>query len=144
MITTRVVLECDKVNENGRVYPKEVVVKAVRTAKNKIKKKELFGTLATRENSEIVKLGDITFIVLNMFLRRGKLLATIETIDTPQGRLLQELIGKDMIDFKTSGIGEVTPSGIVENFEITSLTVSLKKEMYGNTMGGAERRRVTR
>ena len=53
----------------------------------------------------------------------GEIVANIELLDTLEGRMYQELIKQQPINFGISGYGNINDDGIIENFDIKSISV---------------------
>lgn len=53
----------------------------------------------------------------------GEIWANIELIDTPEGKTYQEIIKQTSINFGISGYGNINDDGVVENFDIKSISV---------------------
>lgn len=53
----------------------------------------------------------------------GEIWANIELIDTPEGKTYQEIIKQTSINFGISGYGDINDDGVVENFDIKSISV---------------------
>ena len=52
----------------------------------------------------------------------GEIWANIELLDTPKGKEYQEIIKQTSINFGISGYGNINEDGIVENFDIKSIS----------------------
>ena len=53
----------------------------------------------------------------------GEIFANIELLDTLEGRMYQELIKQQPINFGISGYGCPNENGVIENFDIKSISV---------------------
>lgn len=53
----------------------------------------------------------------------GEILANIELLDTLEGKMYQELIKQQPINFGISGYGNINDDGIIENFDIKDISV---------------------
>lgn len=52
----------------------------------------------------------------------GEIWANIELLDTPKGKKYQEIINQTFINFGISGYGYINENGIIENFDIKSIS----------------------
>lgn len=53
----------------------------------------------------------------------GEIWANIELIDTPEGKTYQEIIKQTSVNFGISGYGNINNDGVIENFDIKSISV---------------------
>jgi len=53
----------------------------------------------------------------------GEILSNIELLDTLEGRMYQELIKQQPINFGISGYGNINDDGVIENFDIKGISV---------------------
>ena len=53
----------------------------------------------------------------------GEIWANIELIDTPERKTYQEIIKQTSINFGISGYGNINDDGVVENFDIKSISI---------------------
>lgn len=53
----------------------------------------------------------------------GEIFADIELLDTFKGRIYQELIKQQPINFGISGYGNINDDGVIENFNIKDISV---------------------
>jgi len=53
----------------------------------------------------------------------GEILANIELLDTLEGKMYQEIIKQQPINFGISGYGNINDDGIIENFDIKDISV---------------------
>ena len=78
-------------NQNGRIYPKEVLVReAQRYNDTFIKEKRALGEL-DHAQSEIVNLKNVSHNIVEMHWEGDELIGTVEVLTTPSGNILREL-----------------------------------------------------
>ena len=53
----------------------------------------------------------------------GKVFADIELLDTPSGKIYQEILNNSALNFGVSGYGDKNEDGIITNFKINSINV---------------------
>ncbi len=121
MRTPRSTLNCYEIvragcpSSGGRVYSRETC----RTAVDSFNEMgEVIGMLAEEENSCIIKLGAASHVVKGMYFREenDKLMAYIIPLETPHGKLLNELISAGVRPrFNLAGVGSVShsPGGLI-------------------------------
>ena len=77
--------------ENGRTYSKEAMEKAVKEYMSRPEHQRL-GELASKDEETHINLVDVSHKVENMAFIGNKLYCEIEVLDTPKGKIAQELI----------------------------------------------------
>lgn len=113
----------DVKNQNGRIYPKEILVN---------ESKKYFDTLVTEQRawgeldhpeSAIINLKNVSHRIVDMYWKGNDLIGKIEIVNTPSGNILKELFksgGK--VGVSSRGLGsvkEVNESLIVQDdFEL--------------------------
>lgn len=98
------VLECDVPNQNGRIYPKEVIQKALEKYNEQIAKGLAFGPIGDGE----LKFREVSFKVTSAVLEEDKVIVQIETLNTPAGKLLEMVQDFGEVALVPSGTGSVT------------------------------------
>ena len=73
-------------------------------------------------NSNSTDLKDIVGNVEHIDITdNGKIFADIELLDTPQGKICQEILNENMINFSISGYGDKDENGVITDFKIKSI-----------------------
>jgi hypothetical protein len=95
-------------NQNGRVYPKEVLVReAQKYAENLIKERRAMGELDHPESS-VVNLKNVSHNILEMHWEGEDLVGTVEILSTPSGNILKELFRSNIrLGISSRGLGTV-------------------------------------
>jgi hypothetical protein len=113
-------------NANGRVYPPEVVAKALEAL---AKRPTVMGFV--QGNLEISE-HEPAFTVAGLRLERDQVLGDINLLPTPAGDRFRHLLemaeqGAPMtIGFHTCGTGMVSEDGVVSEYELDSVGVTVK------------------
>lgn len=96
-------------NQNGRVYPKEVLVReAHKYEENFIKERRALGELDHPE-SVVVNLQNVSHNVVEMHWDGEDLIGTVEVLPTPNGNILKELFRANIrLGISSRGMGTVT------------------------------------
>lgn len=138
MIKREVVLFTGVLNENGVIYTKESIENALKNfeLKHKAEHKPMLGTFTDRMTGTTIPLSEVTHQVTDMEIEDNKLIATIQILDTPSGRTLQEFLTKEkevggrgsMYSFGVRGIAKEMTSDengnkVVHGFDMTSVNV---------------------
>lgn len=118
--------ECDKVTANGRVYPKDVMEKAVAEANDRIKKGQpMYGYVGREYDEDVVpinqKLGDAAMVVKGFGIdSTNHLVADVTPLQNHQGKLAQELIEANSRPAFTA-VGYTTDDKTVTKLDILSV-----------------------
>ena len=91
LIVKGVLQRAEARNQNGRVYPKEILVReAKKYTDNFIKERRAMGEL-DHPDSSVVNLQNVSHNVLEMHWNGNDLVGTVEVLTTPAGNILKEL-----------------------------------------------------
>ena len=95
-------------NQNGRIYPREVLVKeAKKYAQTNIAERRALGELDHPESS-VVNLNNASHNVLEMHWKGDDLEGTVEVLSTPSGNILKELFKSGIkLGISSRGLGSV-------------------------------------
>ena len=108
LIVKGVLQRADAQNQNGRIYPREVLVKeAKKYAEIQIKERRALGEL-DHPDSSVVNLNNASHNVLEMHWKGSDLLGTVEVLGTPAGNILKELFKSGIkLGISSRGLGSV-------------------------------------
>ena len=82
--------EAEKKNGNGRIYGKNLLEREVKNLQPIISERRLCGEL-DHPNDEVVHLANVSHIITDLKMEGNTLVGEAEFLDTPSGRILQEL-----------------------------------------------------
>lgn len=82
--------EAEKKNGNGRIYGKTLLEREVQKLQPLLNQRRLCGEL-DHPNDEIVHLSNVSHIITDLKMEGNTLIGEAEFLDTPSGRILQEL-----------------------------------------------------
>jgi hypothetical protein len=122
----------DTPNKNNRVYPREVMEKAIVEVQGRIKNKTLFVTEGCNlSDSGNADLSNTVGTVKDMKIVDDNVAATVEIIETEAGKYLKNrLNGGVPYHVRTSGIGKLTMDDkghdVVSDYEMTHLTFTME------------------
>jgi len=110
LIVKGVLQRAEAKNQNGRVYPMELLQReAKKYTGNFIKEKRALGEL-DHPDSSVVNLNNVSHNVLEMHWDGNDLLGTIEVLTTPSGNILRELFKSGIrLGISSRGMGSVEP-----------------------------------
>ena len=98
-------------NQNGRVYPKDILVReSKKYEENFIKERRAIGELDHPESS-VVNLQNVSHNVVEMHWEGEDLIGTVEVLPTPNGNILRELFRSNIrLGISSRGLGTVKKS----------------------------------
>ena len=108
LIVKGVLQRADTKNQNGRVYPKEILIReAKKYFKNFITQKRAMGELDHPE-SAVVNLANVSHNITEMNWNGDDLVGTVEVLGTPAGNILKELFKSGIkLGISSRGMGSV-------------------------------------
>lgn len=117
IIVTGVLQRAEVKNQNGRVYPKKILMReAVKYAENQIKERRALGEL-DHPDSSVVTLKNVSHNVLGLNWKGNDLVGKVEILPTPSGNILKQLMGAGIrLGISSRGLGSVKElsEGVVE------------------------------
>ena len=108
LIVNGVLQRADAKNQNGRVYPKNTLMReADNYSKVQIKERRALGEL-DHPDSSVVNLNNVSHNVLEMHWNGDDLVGTVEVLGTPAGNILKELFKSGIkLGISSRGLGSV-------------------------------------
>ena len=92
IIVSGVLQRAEAKNQNGRVYPKEILMREVKKyEQNQIKERRALGELDHPESS-IINLKNVSHNVLEVKWKGNDVVGVVEILPTPSGNILKELL----------------------------------------------------
>jgi hypothetical protein len=113
LVLKNVVLQrAEAKNQNGRVYPKEVLMReASEYKRNFVDQRRALGELDHPE-SPVVNLKNVCCNVVNLWTRDDDVMGDIEILTTPTGNIVRELIRNNIkLGVSSRGLGSVKQMG---------------------------------
>ena len=95
-------------NQNGRVYPKDILMREVKNYKKiQIAEKRALGELDHPESS-VVNLSNVSHNVIDAYFQGDDVIGKVEILDTPAGKILKELLKAGIkLGISSRGLGSV-------------------------------------
>ena len=108
LVVRGVLQRAEAKNQNGRVYPKEVLVREAKKYHTEfIKQSRAMGELDHPESS-VVNLANVSHNIKEMHWEGDNLLGTVEVLRTPSGNILTELFKSGIkLGISSRGMGSV-------------------------------------
>ena len=108
LIVKGVLQRAESKNQNGRIYPKEILVREAKKYTDEfINQRRAMGELDHPESS-VVNLQNVTHNVKEMHFEGDNLMGTVEVLGTPSGNILKELFKSGIkLGISSRGMGSV-------------------------------------
>ena len=108
LIVKGVLQRAEAKNQNGRIYPKETLMReAKKYAEIQIKERRALGEL-DHPDSSVVNLNNVSHNVREMVWKGDDLIGVVEVLSTPAGNILKELFKNDIrLGISSRGLGSV-------------------------------------
>lgn len=103
--------KADTLNQNGRIYPLEILEREVRNYQKFIKENRALGE-CDHPDSSVVELKNASHIVREAHIENGVCYGTVELLDTPSGKILQSLVESGVtLGISSRGVGSTRRDG---------------------------------
>ena len=108
LIVSGILQRANAENQNGRIYPKEILVREARKYNDTfIKERRAMGELDHPESS-VVNLANVSHNIRDMKWQNDDLVGTVEVLPTPAGNILKELFRSGIkLGISSRGLGSV-------------------------------------
>ena len=124
LLVKGVLQRADAKNQNGRVYPREILMReAKKYATVNIKERRALGEL-DHPDSSVVNLNNVSHNITEMHWDGNDLVGTVEVLSTPSGNILKELFKCGIkLGISSRGLGSVKQLGentveVQDDFEL--------------------------
>ena len=110
LVVKGVLQRAESKNQNGRVYPREILLKEVaKYLENQVTERRALGELDHPESS-VVNLNNASHNIVEMHWDGDDLMGTVEVLSTPSGNILKELFKSGIkLGISSRGLGSVEP-----------------------------------
>ena len=108
LVVKGVLQRADAKNQNGRVYPREILTREAKNYnQNFIKQSRAMGEL-DHPDSSVVNLANVSHNIKEMHFEGDNLVGTVELLTTPSGNILKELFKNGIkLGISSRGLGSV-------------------------------------
>ncbi len=111
IIMKGILQKSDTLNQNGRVYPREILTREVRNYQKFIKENRALGE-CDHPDSSVVELKNASHIVREAHMDGDVCYGTVELLDTPSGKILQSLVESGVtLGISSRGVGSTRRDG---------------------------------
>jgi len=105
IILSGILQKADTLNQNGRVYPRDILEREVINYQKIIQENRSTGELDHPESS-VVSLQNVSHIIRDAYFDSDDVIGTVEVLGTPAGKILQELLNAGVrIGISSRGVG---------------------------------------
>ena len=113
LIVNGVLQRAESKNQNGRVYPKDILVReSKKYTAEFIKERRAMGEL-DHPDSSVVNLQNVSHNVLEMHWKGNDLVGTVEVLSTPAGNILRELFKSGIkLGISSRGLGSIKQESV--------------------------------
>tara|TARA_B100000287_G_scaffold289488_1_gene272771 strand:+ start:389 stop:988 length:600 start_codon:yes stop_codon:yes gene_type:complete len=92
-------------NGNGRIYPREALMKEIQSYKQLCKERRALGELDHPDDS-VINLKNVSHLMVDVWTQGDKVFGKAEVLDTPSGRILKDLINAGVkLGISSRGLG---------------------------------------
>src|SRR6056300_1750643 len=96
-------------NQNGRVYPREILEREAKKYETLIKERRALGEL-DHPDSSVINLKNVSHNIKEIHWEGDDLVGTVEILSTPSGNILKELLRGDiLLGISSRGMGSTRP-----------------------------------
>ena len=108
LVVKGILQRAESKNQNGRVYPREVLMKEVsKYSETQVTERRALGEL-DHPDSSVVNLNNASHNIMEMHWDGDDLLGTVEILSTPAGNILRELFKSGIkLGISSRGLGSV-------------------------------------
>lgn len=103
--------KANTLNQNGRVYPMDLLEREVRNYQKFIAENRALGEL-DHPDSSVVELKNASHIVREAYMQGDVCYGTVEILDTPSGKILKSLVDSGVtLGISSRGVGSTRKEG---------------------------------
>ena len=111
LIMKGILQKAETLNQNGRVYPKDILEREVRNYQKFIRENRALGE-CDHPDSSVVELKKVSHIVREAYMEGNICYGVVEILDTPCGKILQNLVEAGVtLGISSRGVGSTRTSG---------------------------------
>lgn len=111
LIMKGILQKAETLNQNGRVYPRDILEREVKNYQKFIRENRALGE-CDHPDSSVVELKKVSHIVREAYMEGNVCYGIVEILDTPCGKILQSLIEAGVtLGISSRGVGSTRKSG---------------------------------
>lgn len=106
-----IIQRANALNQNGRIYPRDILFRELENYKKLISERRSMGTL-DHDDSPVVNLKDVSHLITDMWTEGDEVYGKIEILPTPMGNIAKSLIESNVkIGISSRALGSVRNRG---------------------------------
>ena len=139
MIVKGILQRAESKNQNGRIYPKDILAREAKEySEVQVKERRALGDL-DHPDSSVVNLSNVSHNVTEMHWDGDDLVGTVEVLSTPSGNILQELFVYGIrLGISSRGLGTINEtnrgSEVQDDFELIAFDFVSNPSTHGAFM----------
>ena len=140
LIMKGILQKAETLNQNGRVYPRNILEREIRNYQKFIKENRALGEL-DHPDSSVVNLANVSHNITEMNWNGDDLMGTVEVLPTPSGNILKELFKSGIrLGISSRGVGSVEPMNengaqeVQDDFELIAFDFVSNPSTHGAFM----------
>lgn len=103
--------KADTVNQNGRIYPRQILEREIRNYQKFIQENRALGE-ADHPADSVVSLKNVSHIIREAYMEGNIVYGTVEVLNTPCGKILQSLLEANVkLGISSRGVGTTKTQG---------------------------------
>jgi len=111
LIMKGILQKAETLNQNGRIYPRDILEREVRNYQKFIRENRALGE-CDHPDSSVVELKKVSHIIREAYMEGNVCYGTVEILDTPCGKILQSLVEAGVtLGISSRGVGSTSKSG---------------------------------
>jgi len=111
LIMKGILQKAETLNQNGRIYPSDILDREVRNYQKFIRENRALGE-CDHPDSSVVELKKVSHIIREAHMEGNTCYGTVEILDTPCGKILQSLVEAGVtLGISSRGVGSTKKSG---------------------------------
>ncbi len=111
IIMKGVLQKAETLNQNGRVYPRAILEREIRNYQKFILENRALGE-CDHPDSSVVELKNVSHIIREAYMEEDIVYGTVELLDTPCGKILQNLVEAGVtLGISSRGVGSTKDEG---------------------------------
>lgn len=111
VILTGIIQRADKENYNGRIYPRKILERELKNYQTLIDQRRALGCLDHYDQS-VIELTNVSHLITKVWWSGNEVYGQIELLNTPKGKIAQELIKSDVkIGISSRSVGSLQKTG---------------------------------
>lgn len=114
LIMKGILQKAETLNQNGRVYPKNILEREIRNYQKFIKENRALGEL-DHPDSSVVELKNASHNIKEAYMEGNIVYGTVEILNTPSGKILQSLVESGVtLGISSRGVGSTRSEGSMQ------------------------------